>query len=164
MKTWDVSVEKRGNTQRNDIVGKSGTQRGRTTTKWRGFFLKMEDTGEEAVRDRRSGGVEGHRMAWGPRPVVGLIWATCESSYVSLPLHGCRWNVGFLCRPQSSVLAQVGAYCPKLLSFPMMFPFFQAVWMLSTTEVAILKVPCMISLDISVVPSLGMGRWKAWRR
>lgn len=55
-------MEKRGNTQRTGIVGKSDTQRGRTTTKWRGF-LKMEDTGEEAVRDRRSGGVEGHRMA-----------------------------------------------------------------------------------------------------
>lgn len=113
----------------------------------------MEDTGAEAVWDRRSWrGGGGHRMAWGPRPVVGLIWATCASSHVFSPLHGCRWNIGFPCCPVPSVLAQVGVHCPVLLSFLMMFNFFSR---LLTSEVAILKVLCMFSLHIySSLPSL----------
>lgn len=145
MKTWRVSKMNRGNTRRNGIVGKRGTQRGRTTTKLRGSLKDGGHSGE-TVWDRRSGGVEGHRMAWGPRPVVGLIRATCASSYVSSPLHGCRWYVGFPLPPVPSVLAQVGAYCPVLLSFLMMFNFFR---LLSTSEVAILKVLCMFILHVS---------------
>lgn len=61
MRTLDVLVTTRGDTLRTGIVGKSGTQRGRAATKWRGF-LKMEDTGEEAVHGRRSG--EWKDMGW----------------------------------------------------------------------------------------------------
>lgn len=123
-----------------------------TTTEWRGF-LKMENTGQEAVQDRRSVGVEGHVMAWGPRPVVGLIWATCASGDVSSPLHGGQWNIGFPCRPVSSVLDQVGVCRPIPLGCSMLFHLFRLGSTLFTPEVAILKVRCVQSLGFSSSPT-----------
>lgn len=45
-----------------------------------------------------------------------------------------------------SVLAQVGAYCPVLLSFLMMLNFLRLL--LSTPEVSISQISCMFSLHI----------------
>lgn len=108
------------------------------------------------------GGVEGHRMAWGPRPVVGLIWDTCASSHISSPLHGRWWNVGFPRRPVPSVLAQVGAYWP-VMSFLTMFHFSGCLGVIYTTS-------CHIESSVHVEPSylfviskLRYGTMESWK-
>lgn len=63
----------------------------------------MEDRGKETVRDRRNGGVEGHQMAWGQRPVVGLIRATCASSRVYASHHDAD---------ETSASPSPGPFCP----------------------------------------------------
>lgn len=158
-------VRKRRKTNRNDSVGKSDIRRRRITTKKR---RSVEDGGHggEPIRDRRSGRrweVEGHGMAWGPRPVVGLIWATCVSSDVSSSLHGCRWDAGFRCRP---VLFRLGpGRCA--VSCTSQFPYAVSCsphWQNKhLPKVDIFRVLWLFN-HLFVIQSVITGWWEALRR
>lgn len=104
-------------------------------------------------------------MAWGPRPVVGLIWATCASCYVSSTLHGCRWSVGFPQPPGPFCLGPGRCVLSRPAEFHHDDSFFSGFFgNLSTPEVAILKVVCMFHPSHRHSFSFDTGRWKAPRR
>lgn len=144
-------------------MGKCGTQRGRTTTKWSGSLKdgghrRRDSTGWEewegggtldGVRTEAGGWFDPSHVCVQPR----LFAASWMSMKRRLPLPPGPFCLG----PGRCALSRPA-------EFPHDVSFLQAVQMLSTPEVAILKVPCMFRLRISSsFPSLGTGRWKARR-
>lgn len=132
-------MRKRGNALKDGTVGICSTPRRWTT---REDHSNMEERGKETVWDRRNGGVEGHQMAWGQRPVVGLIQATCASSRVYSSLHDAD-ETSASPSPGPSVLAQVGTSRHILLTFLTTLAFYR---LLSASEVAPSELPCAFAL------------------
>lgn len=163
MKTWNVSVKRRGFTQRNGIVGKCGTQRGQTTSKWRGSLKdgghgRRDSTGwEEWGGGGTLDGVRTEAGGWFDLNHVCVHPLLFAASWM-------WWNVGFLCRPVPSVLAQVGANCSSCWVSSWYLILLGRLDVIYTRSCHFESSVHVQPLHLFVIWSLGMGRWKAWRR